>query len=53
MRLIWADTTFVNRGSRNVMEKLGMRHVATYFPELEPIEGSEHGEVRYELTADE
>lgn len=53
MRLIWADTMFVNRGSRNVMEKLGMRHVATYFPELEPIEGSEHGEVRYELTADE
>ena len=28
-------------------------HVRTYFPELEPIEGSEHGEVRYEPTADE
>ncbi len=53
VRLIWAETMFVNRGSRNVMEKLGMRHVETYFPELEPIEGSEHGEVRYELTADE
>ena len=50
---VWAETMFVNRGSRNVMEKLGMRHVATYFPELEPIDGSEHGEVRYELTADE
>ena len=53
VRLVWAETMFVNRGSRNVMEKLGMRHVDTYFPELEPIEGSEHGEVRYELTAEE
>lgn len=53
VRTIWADTMFVNNGSRNVMEKLGMRHVDTYFPELEPIEGSEHGEVRYELTARE
>jgi RimJ/RimL family protein N-acetyltransferase len=53
VRLIWAETMFVNRGSRNVMEKLGMTHVDTHFPELEPIEGSEHGEVRYELTAQE
>ena len=53
VRLIWADTMFVNRGSRNVMEKLGMTHVDTHFPELEPIEGSEHGEVRYELTVAE
>jgi RimJ/RimL family protein N-acetyltransferase len=53
VRLIWAETMFVNDGSRHVMEKLGMRHVDTYFPELEPIEGSERGEVRYELTADE
>jgi hypothetical protein len=30
-----------------------MTQVDTYFPELEPIEGSEHGEVRYEITADE
>lgn len=43
----------VNRGSRNVMEKLGMTHVDTYFPELEPIEGSEHGEVRHELNVRE
>jgi RimJ/RimL family protein N-acetyltransferase len=53
VRMIWADTMFVNRGSRNIMEKLGMTHVDTYFPELEPIEGSEHGEVRYELTAEQ
>ncbi|MEY9909452.1 RimJ/RimL family protein N-acetyltransferase [Catenulispora sp. MAP12-49] len=53
VHLVWAETMFVNRGSRNVMEKLGMTHVNTYFPELEPIEGSELGEVRYELTARE
>jgi RimJ/RimL family protein N-acetyltransferase len=53
VHLVWADTMFVNRGSRNVMEKLGMTHVDTYFPELEPIEGSEHGEVRYELTVEQ
>lgn len=51
VRLVWADTMFVNRGSRHVMEKLGMTHIATYFPDLDPIEGSEHGEVRYEITA--
>jgi RimJ/RimL family protein N-acetyltransferase len=51
VRLVWAETMFVNRGSRHVMEKLGMTHVDTYFPDLEPIEGSEHGEVRYEITA--
>jgi RimJ/RimL family protein N-acetyltransferase len=50
VRLVWAETMFVNRGSRNVMEKLGMTHVGMFFPELEPIEGSEHGEVRYELS---
>ncbi|GAA2053045.1 GNAT family N-acetyltransferase [Catenulispora yoronensis] len=53
VRLVWADTMFVNAGSRHVMEKLGMTHVDTYFPDLEPIEGSEHGEVRYELTVDQ
>ena len=53
VRMVWAETMFVNTGSRNVMEKLGMKHVDTYFPDLEPIEGSEHGEVRYELSAEQ
>ncbi|MFL6112779.1 MAG: GNAT family N-acetyltransferase [Catenulispora sp.] len=53
VRLVWAETMSVNRGSRNVMEKLGMVHVKTFFPDLEPIEGSEHGEVRYEITAEQ
>lgn len=51
VRMVWAETMFVNRGSRNVMEKLGMTHVQTYWPDLPPIEGSEHGEVRYEIVA--
>ncbi|WP_107655896.1 GNAT family N-acetyltransferase [Nocardia suismassiliense] len=50
VRMVWAETMFVNRGSRHVMEKLGMTHVKTYHPELPMIEGSEHGEVRYEIT---
>ncbi|NUR59714.1 MAG: GNAT family N-acetyltransferase [Catenulispora sp.] len=54
VRLVWADTMFVNRGSRHVMEKLGMTHVDTYFPDFDdPIEGTEHGEVRYEITAEQ
>ncbi|MEU8899385.1 GNAT family N-acetyltransferase [Nocardia sp. NPDC048505] len=50
VRKVWAETMFVNHASRNVMEKLGMTHVRTYSPELPAIEGSEHGEVRYEMT---
>ncbi|MCA2377512.1 GNAT family N-acetyltransferase [Agrobacterium sp. 22-211-1] len=47
---IVASTMAVNLGSRRVMEKLGMIHVHTdYFDWPDPIPGSEHGEVRYEL----
>ncbi len=53
MRMVWAETMFVNRGSRNVMKKIGMTHVQTYWPDLPPIEGAEQGEVRYEITRDE
>lgn len=48
---IAASTMAVNLGSRRVMEKLGMKHTRseTYdFPD--PIPGSEHGEVVYELA---
>lgn len=32
------------------MRKLGMRHTRTYFPDWdEPLPGSEHGEVVYEI----
>ena len=53
LRRIYAETMFVNTGSRRIMEKLGMRHAYTYHPPFAPIDGSEHGEVRYVLDRDE
>jgi len=45
-----AHTMTVNRASRRVMEKVGMRYVRTFFEEWpEIIEGSEQGDVEYEL----
>lgn len=47
---IFSGTMTVNKGSRRVMEKLGMTHVRTDFPLFDdPIPGTEEGEVRYEL----
>ncbi|MEU6741623.1 GNAT family N-acetyltransferase [Streptosporangium sandarakinum] len=49
-----ARTMAVNTGSRNVMEKAGLRYVRTFFADWpESIPGSEHGEVEYALTWDE
>ena len=46
-----AGTMAVNTPSRRVMEKLGMVHVRTWHEEWDdPLPGSEHGEVGYELT---
>ena len=46
-----ADTMTINTGSRRVMEKLGMRHVATVHPHYDdPVPGTEHGDVLYEIT---
>lgn len=50
---IFAETMAVNTQSRRVMEKVGMRYELTYFPPFAPIEGSEHGEVRYVLDYEE
>jgi putative glutathione S-transferase len=47
---VFAQTMAVNLASRRVMEKSGLIHVRTLhldFPD--PIEGTEHGEVEYEL----
>ena len=46
---IFAETMAVNTRSRRVMEKVGLRYELTYFPPFAPIEGFEHGEVRYVL----
>jgi len=46
-----ASTMAVNTGSRNVLAKVGLRHVRTWVQEWEdPIPGWEEGEVGYELT---
>jgi RimJ/RimL family protein N-acetyltransferase len=48
---VWAQTMTVNSGSRRVMEKCGMSFVGMLDLEFdEPIPGSEHGDVEYELT---
>ncbi|SDT57451.1 GNAT family N-acetyltransferase [Actinoplanes derwentensis] len=48
-----AETMAVNVGSRGVMEKVGLRYVRTYHPDLPPIPGSEHGEVEYAITREQ
>jgi RimJ/RimL family protein N-acetyltransferase len=53
-RRVWAQTMTVNTASRAVMERCGMRYVRTFHLEWpEPIEGTEHGDVEYELTREE
>ncbi|GGX47239.1 hypothetical protein GCM10010341_81130 [Streptomyces noursei] len=55
VRMVWAETMSVNRGSRNIMEKLDMT-LADTIPvpsDMEMIEGSEHGGVRYEITKEQ
>lgn len=47
---VYAETMAVNTASRRVMEKAGLRYVRTFHLEWDdPIEGTEHGEVEYEL----
>ncbi|QUQ63271.1 GNAT family N-acetyltransferase [Kutzneria sp. CA-103260] len=48
---VTAQTMAVNTGSRRVLEKLGLRHVRTFHVDWEnPLPGSEHGEVEYEIS---
>ncbi len=48
---VTANTMAVNTGSRRVMEKAGLTFLRSFTEEWpEAIEGSEHGEVEYELT---
>jgi RimJ/RimL family protein N-acetyltransferase len=47
---VWAETMAVNTRSRAVMERCGMRYVRTFHLEWdEPIEGTEEGDVEYEV----
>jgi RimJ/RimL family protein N-acetyltransferase len=48
---VFAETMAVNKASRRVMEKAGLRYVRTFHLTWDdPIEGHEQGEVEYELT---
>lgn len=48
---VTANTMTVNTRSRRVMEKAGLTFVRTFTSDWpEPVEGSEEGEVEYELT---
>ncbi|WP_197322118.1 GNAT family N-acetyltransferase [Saccharomonospora sp. NB11] len=54
IRRVWATTMTVNHASRRVLEKAGLRYVRTFFEDWpEPIPGSEHGDVEYELLRQE
>jgi RimJ/RimL family protein N-acetyltransferase len=55
VRMVWADTMTVNRKSRHVMEKLDMALARTIPvpPDMQTIEGAEHGGVRYEITKEQ
>ncbi|WP_069811160.1 GNAT family N-acetyltransferase [Streptomyces sp. TP-A0874] len=50
VRRVFGETMAVNRGSRRVMEKAGLRYLRTYHAAWPvPLAGSERGEVVYEL----
>ncbi|MFH8338444.1 GNAT family N-acetyltransferase [Streptomyces sp. AM6-12] len=55
VRMVWADTMSVNRGSRNVMEKVGMTLAESIPtpPDMAKVEGAEFGGVRYEITKEQ
>lgn len=55
VRLVWAETIAVNHGSRDVSEKLKMTLADTSptTPDMQMIEGSEHGGVRYEIAEEQ
>ena len=51
VRRVVARTMAVNTASRRVMEKAGLTHARTFYPEWpDPIAGSGQGEVEYALT---
>ncbi|MGC4895005.1 GNAT family N-acetyltransferase [Micromonospora sp. DT31] len=54
VRRVWAQTMTVNDRSRAVMARAGLHYVHTFHPVFDdPIPGTEHGEVEYELRRDD
>ena len=53
-RRVYAQTMAVNIRSRAVMERLGLRHHRTFHLSFDdPLPGTEHGEVEYEILRDD
>jgi RimJ/RimL family protein N-acetyltransferase len=53
-RRVFAQTMAVNTRSRRVMEKAGLQYLRTFHLEWDdPIPGTEHGEVEYELLRED
>jgi RimJ/RimL family protein N-acetyltransferase len=51
---VWAQTMAINTRSRRVMERCGLTYVRTFHLDWDdPIEGTEHGEVEYELLRED
>lgn len=51
---VGAETMAVNTASRRVMERCGLRYRRTFHQDFDdPLPGTEHGEVRYEITREE
>ena len=51
---VYAETMAVNRPSRRVLERIGLRYVRTFHVDFDdPIPGTEHGEVEYAITRSE
>ncbi|EWM67164.1 acetyltransferase, GNAT family [Micromonospora sp. M42] len=54
VRRVWAQTMAVNDRSRAVMARAGLRYVRTFHLAFDdPIPGTEHGEVEYELSRED
>ncbi|GAA0625806.1 GNAT family N-acetyltransferase [Kutzneria viridogrisea] len=54
VRRVYAETMFVNAGSRRVMEKCGLSYVRTFHVDWpDPLPGTEFGEVEYAVTGEE
>jgi RimJ/RimL family protein N-acetyltransferase len=54
VRRVLAQTMVVNRRSRRVMERIGMRQVRVFHGQWPvPIPGDEHGDVEYAITREE
>lgn len=48
---VYAETMTVNKGSRRVMEKVGLTYRRTFFPDdFPPMPGAEQGGVEYTIT---